>query len=153
MLTIKNFTLIFMLFAILFSTPGNAADLKINRINVYFSNARPDITVKRNYPLRVFAEIGYSDIGLLEGYWEVDGEFLASVKKTLSSGDRVIIESPEIPRVPTFVSGTHKIRFVITNPVPKDPLPWAIYFVTTDEWEDTGEKTFPNQEKEPFTMW
>lgn len=133
MLTIKNHALIFLLFAILFSTSGDAADLKINRINIYFSNDRPDITVKRNYPLKVYAEIGYTGVGLLEGHWEVNEEFLTNVTKTISSGDRLIIESPEIPHVPTFVSGTHKIRFVVTNPSQIIPFPYAIYFVTMDE--------------------
>ncbi len=133
MLTIKNHALFFLLFAILFSTSGDAADLKINRITIYFSNDRPDITVKRNYPLKVYAEIGYTGVGLLEGHWEVDEEFLTNVTKTISSGDRLIIESPEIPHVPTFVSGTHKIRFVVTNPSQIIPFPYAIYFVTMDE--------------------
>jgi hypothetical protein len=133
MLTVKNHALIFILLAILFSTSGDAADLKINRINIYFSNDRPDITVKRNYPLKVYAEIGYTGVGLLEGHWEVDEEFLANVIKTISSGDRLIIESPENPHVPTFVSGTHKIRFVVTNLSQIIPFPYATYFVTMDE--------------------
>ena len=139
-----------MLFAILFSTSGHTADLKIKRINIYFSNNRPEITVKRNYPLKAYAEIGYTGVGLLEGYWEVDEEFLSNVKKTISSGDRLIIESPAIPRVPTFVSGTHKVRFVIANPSLAIKFPFAIYFVTTDEWVES-EKNEKNKESENMT--
>lgn len=149
MLTIKNYSLIFMLFAILFSASGYAADLKINRINIYFSNDRPEITVKRNYPLKVYAEIGYTGVGILEGHWEADEEFLTNVIKTISSGDRLIIESPAIPRIPTFVSGTHRVRFVITNPSLVIKFPFATYFVTTDEWENIGEKTNSRRGKEP----
>ena len=63
----------------------------------------------------------------------MDEEFLANVIKTISSGDRLIIESPENPHVPTFVSGTHKIRFVVTNLSQIIPFPYATYFVTMDE--------------------
>lgn len=147
MLTIKNCSLIFLLFAILFSTAGDAADLKINRINICFSNGREEITVKRNYPLKVYAEIGYSGVGILEGHWEADEEFLTKAIKTISSGDRLIIESPEIPHVPTFVSGTHRVRFVITKPSLAIKVPFATYFVTTDEWVDVGEKASPDSQE------
>ena len=140
MLTIKNYSLIFTLFAILFSASGYAADLKINRINIYFSNDRPEITVKRNYPLTAYAEIGYTGVGVLQGHWEVDEEFLANVIKTIPSEKRMVVESPDIPKIPTFVSGTHKVRLIITNPPEKIPFPWATYFVTTDEWKDKEEK-------------
>jgi hypothetical protein len=149
MLTIKNYSLIFLLFAILFSTSGDAAELKINRINIYFSNDRPEITVKRNYPLKVYAEIGYTGAGILEGHWEADEEFLTNVTRTISSGDRLVIDSPDIPRIPTFVSGTHRVRFVITNPFLVIKFPFATYFVTTDEWENIGERTNSRCGKEP----
>jgi hypothetical protein len=133
--------LLFFALLTVFLVPAasDAAGLKIDRIKIYFSNARPDITVKRNYPLKVFAEIGYTGVGLLEGYWEVDEEFLTNVKRIIAAEKTVVIESPEIPKVPTFVSGTHKVRFIITNPSLAIKFPFAIYFVTTDEWTE-GEK-------------
>jgi len=128
----------------------DAAGLKIDRIKIYFNNGRPDITVKRNYPLKVFAEIGYTGVGLLEGYWEVDEGFLTNVKRMIASENTMVIESPEIPQIPTFVSGTHKVKFVITKPSQPIQFPWATYFVTTDEWKNAGEQTPQNQEKEPL---
>lgn len=112
-----------------------AAGLKIERMSIYFDNDRPEITVKRNYPLRAYVEIEYSGDGLLIGQWEVDGEFLANVNTMIASGYKVIIESPDNPQIPTFVSGTHRIRLVITNPSPGISFPTAVYFVTADEWK------------------
>ena len=140
MLMLKNHPLIFMLLAIFFHTAVGASDLKINSIRIYFSNDRPEITVKRNYPLTAYAEIGYTGVGILQGHWEVDGEFLSNVIKTIPSEKRMVIESPDIPKIPTFVSGTHKVTLIITNPPEIIPFPWATYFVTTDEWKDKDEK-------------
>jgi len=137
---LKNHSVIFILITILFHTAVDASDLKIDRIRIYFSNDRPEITVKRNYPLTAYTEIGYTGVGILQGHWEVDEEILTHVTKTISSDNRVVIESPVIPKIPTFVSGTHKVKFIITNPPEKIPFPWATYFVTTDEWKDREEK-------------
>ena len=52
---------------------------EMEKMSIYFENDRPEITVKRNYPLRAYAEIEYSGDGLLMGQWEVDGEFLANI--------------------------------------------------------------------------
>jgi hypothetical protein len=131
----KNIYLILVLIAIMIPCAAEGTGLKIERMSIYFNNDRPEITVKRNYPLKAYVEIGYSGYGLLIGQWEVDGEFLTHVNMTISSGYRVIIESPDIPQIPTFVSGTHRIRLVITNPSPGLSFPTAIYFVTTDEWK------------------
>jgi hypothetical protein len=140
MLMLKNHSLILMLFAIFSHTAVDASDLKINSIRIYFSNDRPEITVKRNYPLTAYADIGYTGVGVLQGHWEVDEEFLTNVTITIPSEKRMVIESPDIPKIPTFVSGTHKVTFIITNPPEKIPFPWATYFVTTDEWKDREEK-------------
>ncbi len=140
MLTLKNHSLTFLLLIIVFQAIAiaSASDLRITSVRIYFSNDRPDITVKRNYPLTAHAEMQYTGEGILRGHWEVDGEIFAIVTKTISSGQRVVIESPDSPKIPTFVSGTHKVSFVITSPPERLPFPRATYFVTSDEWEKKG---------------
>jgi len=135
----KNVCLILMLVAIMIPHAAEGAGLKIERMSIYFNNDRPEITIKRNYPLKAFVEIEHTGDGLLVGHWEVDGEFLANVNMTVSSGYRLVIESPDIPQIPTFVSGTHRVRLVITNPSLGISFPTAIYFVTADEWKESGE--------------
>ena len=122
-----------MLAAITISGTVLASGLKIERMSIYFENNRPEITVKRYYPLRAYVEIEYSGNGLLIGQWE--GEFLANVNMTIALGYKVIIESSDNPQIPTFVSGTHTITLAITNPSPGFSFPTATYFVTADEWK------------------
>ncbi len=117
-------------------TSEAAAEFKITRIQLYFENHRAEITVKRNQPaLRAFADIRFTGSGLLRGHWEVDGNrFSADVVQHLVYGRNVTIESPDIPALPTFVTGTHIIKFVITSPSMDLPIPEAIYFVTAEEF-------------------
>lgn len=106
----------------------------IKRISLYFENDRAETTVKKNQPrLKAFADISYIGSGLLKGYWEVDGRVLAQVNQPLMSGQRITFTTPEIPPLPTFETGTHTVRFVITSPAQGIPLPSLVYFVTADE--------------------
>jgi hypothetical protein len=47
----------------------------------------------------------------------------------------VTLQTPEIPPLPTFETGTHILRFVITSPVTEIPLPSILYFVTPTEFK------------------
>ncbi len=112
-------------------TTEAGAELRITRLELYFQNGRPEITVKRNeQSLQAYADIRYTGSGLFQGFWEVDGRILAHVKRHLVYGRSITLESPAIPPLPTFVSGTHRVRFVVTNPDGDIPFPEALYFVT-----------------------
>ena len=119
-------------------TSEAAAEFNITRLQLYFENHRAEITVKRNQPtLKAFADIRFTGSGLFRGYWEVDGNrFSADVVQHLVYGRSVTIESPDIPALPTFVTGTHILKFVITSPSLDLPLPEAIYFVTAEEFRE-----------------
>lgn len=119
----------------LFVTTEAAAGFEIKRIEVYFENRRAEITVERNYPdLRAYADIRFVGSGLLQGLWEVDGRVLTTVNQHLTFGRSVTLETPQIPPLPTFDTGTHIVRFVITNPATQLPLPSLLYFVTPAEF-------------------
>ncbi|PKN37918.1 MAG: hypothetical protein CVU62_09365 [Deltaproteobacteria bacterium HGW-Deltaproteobacteria-2] len=110
--------------------------LGIRRISVYFGNGRAETTVmKYASDLKAYADIRYNGSGLLKGYWEVDGRLLSYVSQPLPAGQQITLATPDIPALPTFETGTHTLRFVITNPEPGQgiPLPVLVYFVTTDE--------------------
>ncbi|MEW6570216.1 MAG: S8 family serine peptidase [Nitrospirota bacterium] len=115
-------------------TTEAGADFALKRIELYFDNRRPEITVARNYPkLRAFAAIRFTGSGLLQGYWEVDGRLLSTVNQHLVYAKDVLLETPEIPPLPTFDPGSHIVRFVITSPSTAIPLPSIVYFVTPGE--------------------
>lgn len=113
---------------------GAAFDIK--RIELYFENRRAETTVERNYPhLKAFADIRFVGSGLLQGYWEVDGRILSYVNQHLTYGRSITLQTPEIPYLPTFDTGTHIVKFFITNPTIEIPLPSIIYFVTPTEFK------------------
>lgn len=112
------------------------ADLRITRLQLYFENKKAETTIKKNQPAhKAFADIKFVGSGFLRGYWEVDGRILSNVYKHLIYGKSITLETPDIPSLPTFETGTHRVRFVITSPVPEIVLPEAIYFVTADEFK------------------
>lgn len=112
-----------------------AAQFSIRRIELYFDNRRPETTVERHFPkLKAYADISFNGSGLLEGYWEVDGRLHSRVFQHLTFGRTVTLTTPEIPSLPTFDTGSHLIRFVITNPAQQVPLPTILYFVTPQEF-------------------
>lgn len=125
--------------AVSFSITTEAgADFGVRRIELYFENRRAEITVERNYPnLRAYADIKFVGSGLFQGYWEVDGRVLSHATQHFTFGKSVTLQSPLIPPLPTFDTGTHIVRFVITNPAVEIPLPEILYFVTPDEHKKT----------------
>jgi len=110
--------------------------LGIRRLSLYFGNGRAETTVmKYSADLKAYADISYNGSGLLKGYWEVDGRLLSYVSQPLPAGQQITLNTPDIPALPTFDTGTHTLRFVVTNPNPDQGilLPTLVYFVTTDE--------------------
>lgn len=110
--------------------------LGIRRLSLYFGNGRAETTVmKDTTDLKAYADISYNGSGLLKGYWEVDGRLLSYVSQPLPGSQQITLTTPDIPALPTFDSGTHTLRFVVTNPDPNQgiPLPTLVYFVTTDQ--------------------
>jgi hypothetical protein len=118
-------------------TTEAGADFDIKRIELYFENRRAEITVNRNFPkLKAYADIRFIGSGLLQGYWEVDGRILHYVNQHLTFAGGITLETPQIPPLPTFDTGTHLLKFIISNPVTEIPLPTILYFVTATEYRE-----------------
>ena len=117
-------------------TTEASASLGIKKIDLYFENRRPEITIEKGHKgLKAFADISYVGSGLFEGYWEVDGRVISRVFQQLSFGGLLKLQTPEIPELPTFDPGTHRIRFVILRPTQPVPTPAIIYFVNLDRFK------------------
>ncbi len=117
-------------------TTEAASSFRISRIQLYFENKRAETTIARGqHPPRLFAEIRYLGTGLFKGYWEVDGRPLADVFRHITYGRSMVLELPVTAVLPTFEPGVHRVRFVITNPEFDEPLPEAIYYVTTESYK------------------
>jgi hypothetical protein len=117
-------------------TTEAGADFRITRVQLYFENGRAEITLKKNQPtLKAFANIRFTGSGLLEGFWEVDGRLISEVFEHLVYGRTVTLETPDI-RVPTFEAGSHRLRFVITNPPTDITFLDTLYFLTAEEYHE-----------------
>ncbi|MGM0642455.1 MAG: S8 family serine peptidase [Thermodesulfobacteriota bacterium] len=110
--------------------------LDITRVELYFENQRPEITVKRHQEApELFAKVNFSGKGYFKAYWEVDGKKQGYVFRYLSAGPHETFSYPAIPPLPTFNYGSHRVRFIITTPGIHIDHPYAVYFVTADEAE------------------
>ncbi len=121
----------------IYFTTEAAGEFRIKRIRLFFENNRSEITVNRNAPPpKVFAEIQYTGSGLLRAYWEVDGRILHRVFKHLSYGNSITLETPPVPPIPTFMVGSHVVRFVVLDPRQVFEFPKAVYFVSAEPYVD-----------------
>jgi len=110
------------------------ADFHVNRMELYFENRRPEITVQRNTPnLKAFVDLRYTGTGLLEGDWKVDGRTIQHVSQHVVYGRSITLSSPEIPSLPTFDEGSHIVQFIITKPETGLSVPSIVYFVEPKE--------------------
>jgi hypothetical protein len=115
-------------------TTEGAAPFDIKSIQLYFENRQIEVSVDRNFPkLKAYADIHLLGSGLLQGFWTVDNQILSNVTQHITSGQIITLQTPDIPPLPTFELGTHLVRFVLTNPVTKVPLPTIIYYVNPSE--------------------
>lgn len=109
-------------------------DLKIQRLDLYLSNRQPKMTVKQyQRGVKAFVDIRYTGAGLLQGQWEIDGRLFSKVSRQLYQGrQKVTIQTPLAPALPTHALGTHRVRFVVTRPELGVEFPLAVYFVEAD---------------------
>lgn len=117
------------------------ADFKITGIRLRFANSKPEITVKRNQPLKAYADITFSGSGLLQGRWEVDGRVVSVVTRHLVQRTAVTLETPEGQPLPAAFAGEHRVRFVVSGPPSGLPIPEAVYFVLAEEFRGVSAAT------------
>jgi hypothetical protein len=116
------------------STQITVAGLTITRLELAFSDGKGQATVRRNEQgLRAKATLSTTGSGLLQGYWQVDDRPFPPVEHYVTFGQTVNIETPNVPPLPTFDSGDHILRFVVTSPGVSFSLPTLVYTVTAEE--------------------
>jgi hypothetical protein len=110
------------------------------RIRITFLDNTTKKFVKRNEKIDgAQVELAYEGAGLLKGYWQVDDRILARVTKNLSFANSrtITLKLPQVPSLPTYSIGSHRLRFVITNPRMDISFPQVIYIVTGDDLSKT----------------
>jgi hypothetical protein len=122
---------------------AEAGVFKVTRLQLYFANQRAETVIDKNDSgLKAYADITFEGTGLLQGFWEVDGRILASVNRHIGSDmAKLTLSTPDVPGIPTFESGAHRLRLVVTSPALASILPEAIYFVAGKPFESLPLKT------------
>lgn len=111
--------------------PSAAGPFSLRRVELKFENGRGEITVPKDFEkLKALAFVEFNGSGLLEAVWEVDGRTLAIIREFLTFGSLVTLTTPEIPPLPTFEPGVHRVAFRITDPPATFEIPSIAYFVT-----------------------
>jgi len=109
-------------------------------IRITFLDKTSKKFVKRNEKIDgARVELTYEGAGLLKGYWQVDDRILARVTKTLpfANSRTITLMLPKVPPLPTHATGSHRLRFVITNPPMNIAFPQIIYIVTGEDLSAT----------------
>ncbi len=112
------------------------SDFQITRLETFFDNQRPEITIKQREPVpALYTKINFTGAGFLKGYWEVDGFKRNYVFRRLSIGPEITLKYPDALPLSSFTPGSHIVRFVITQPYLDISFPKAVYFVTAEEYK------------------
>lgn len=105
-------------------------------IRIYFADHTSKKFVKRNERnIGASVDLRYEGAGLLKGHWQADNRILARVTKSLpfADGRTITLKLPTNPPLPTYATGSHRLRFVITEPVMNIVFPEVIYMVTGED--------------------
>ena len=120
------------------------ANFSIARVEMFFENARREITVPLGQPnLRVFADVAYNGSGVLRVVWEVaepglGGQnplfrTLSVINQYVPFGDRVLLTLPGAPPLPASQPGEYTVNLRIDDPPAGFTIPTVRYFVESRE--------------------
>lgn len=105
--------------------------LSIQRVEMVFGNDQPTATVAVNGKLKARAYIRYSGNGALIGQWLVDGRPIQNFNRTLTFGDSIMLETADMPPLPTIEPGPHEVTLSLNSPAVATALPRIRYIVET----------------------
>ncbi|NPA25371.1 MAG: S8 family serine peptidase [Deltaproteobacteria bacterium] len=106
------------------------------KIKLYFDDKTSKKFVKRNARgIGAQVELRYEGAGVLKGYWQADNRILSQVTMDLpfAKSRTITLTLPETPPLPTFAQGSHRLRFVITEPPMDIAFPQIIYIVSGED--------------------
>jgi len=113
---------------------GPRALFSVSYINLRFADGKSYRAVQKGYsPLTSYAEIKYEGSGILQAQWMVDGNPFRLISKNCIQAEQLIIDSGEVPGLPTINPGLHQITLKILQPETTYAIPIIQYFVSASE--------------------
>lgn len=111
---------------------GPRAPFSISFIKLQFEDGKSYKVVPKNFmPLVSFAEIKYEGSGILVAQWMVDGSPFRFLSQPLVQAEQILIDSGNIPGLPTLIPGIHEVTLNIIQPALEFNVPVIRYFVTS----------------------
>ena len=112
---------------------GPRSAFAVSYINLRFDDGKAYKVVPKGFGnLTAFAEIKYEGTGVLLAQWKVDGTPFKTVSLTMPFATESVIDSGEIPGLPTVIPGLHEVTLNIIQPQAEFEIPVVRYFVTVD---------------------
>lgn len=109
---------------------GPRARFVISYLQLRFEDGKAYTVVpKEAGPLRVFADLKYEGMGILQAQWLIDGNPFGLVTRFLAMADQITIDSGYPPGLPTLIPGLHEVTLQILQPKVEFSIPVIRYFV------------------------
>jgi len=110
---------------------GPRAPFSISFINLRFSDGKSYKVVPKDFEsLIAYADIKYEGTGILNAQWLVDGKPFKILTKALPYAQQAIIDSGNVPGLPTQIPGIHEVSLKIIQPQTEYSIPVIRYFVS-----------------------
>jgi PKD repeat protein len=119
---------------VVYPSQGPRAKFSVSFIQLRFDDGTNYKVVPKNFaPLKALAEIKYEGTGNFYAQWMVDGVPFRMVSQSLAFAQQIVLDSGEIPGLPTIIPGIHDVTLNIIQPQVEFVVPVIRYFVTAKE--------------------
>lgn len=119
---------------------GPRAPFQIYFIQLRFEDGKPYKVVPKDEKLIAYADIKYEGTGILQAQWLVDGVPFKPLSTVLPFAKETVINSGEIPGLPTQFPGLHEVTLRIIQPQTEYQIPVLRYFVSLERVEKEAKK-------------
>lgn len=109
---------------------GPRAPFRISFLQIRFEDGKTYKVVPKDFePLMAYADIKYEGTGILRAEWRVDGKVFRIITRSLPFARDIVIDSGDIPGLPTQLPGMHDVTLRIIEPMVEYNIPVIRYFV------------------------
>jgi len=110
---------------------GPRAPFSVSFIGLRFDDGKNYKVVPKNFKrLIAYADLKFEGTGILLAQWIVDGTPFRLVSQSLEFAGDTVIDSGNIPGLPTLAYGSHEVKLKIIEPQMDFAIPPIKYFVT-----------------------
>jgi len=114
---------------------GPRSAFQIYFIQLRFEDGKSYKVVPKDEKLIAYADIKYEGTGILQAQWLVDGIPFKPLSEVLPFAKEAVINSGDIPGLPTQFPGLHEVTLRIIQPETEYSIPVLRYFVSLERME------------------